>query len=579
MLGVPGVQQAVVTTHEREPGLTELVGYYTDAGRRRRRLARRARPRDPHAPAAATWCRRSSRSSRSFPTLACDKVDRKRLPPPRFPRYVGERREVVAPADEAEAELASSLAEPPRPRGGLRRGRTSSTTSAPTRCCWRSSARACASASGLDVSMKDMYLHPTVRSLAAYARSRAPQPATAPSRSRAPRPARRPAAVRALRRAPAAVLRRLHAARRGGVRRGLRLDRRRARASRGCTCARWCSGSPPSSVLSADPRGPQVELDRPLEGGSDRHLGAGLRALLGRSGKSLRMSPMLLLAGSPVYNLYLRALGARDRAQRRDPDDEPPGLHRSRHDRRRRRDPQERLAARLSRAGRLDRDRPGDDRQPRRRGRGVGARHRHGDSRTTRRLAHASSLHEGQVVPQGAPTTGRRPRRAADELPVVSPKRVRTGAPRLRYGCAQLAGRFAVEGPLLVAGVAALHGRRMRARLGGSLLLYPAGSAVGLAAVATVPRALGRLVEPGRVYPLYGFHYSVAQTITRIGQLALLQQPLRRQLVRRALPARRRRRPQPPSSRPDRTSGCSRRSRCRRCATSARARSSPTGSR
>ena len=223
---------------------------------------------------------------------------------------------------------------------------------------------------------------------------------------------------------------------------------------------------------------------------------------------------MLLLAGSPVYNLYLRALGARVGRNA--------------------------VILTTSLPVCTDLVTIGDDAVIRRNASLLGYRARAGWIETgpvtigsrvivgeasvldigseledDARLAHASSLHEGQVVPAGRTYHGSPAEESGYEFPVVSPKRCGR-ARRAWYSCAQLVGRFAVEGPLLVAGVAAFTVVDASA-VGGSLLLYAGGLAVGLLVVATVPRALGRLIEPGRVYPLYGFHYSVAQTITRTG--------------------------------------------------------------
>jgi non-ribosomal peptide synthetase-like protein len=49
-----------------------------------------------------------------------------------------------------------------------------------------------------------------------------------------------------------------------------------------------------------------------------------------------------------------------------------------------------------------------------------------------------------------------------------------------------------------------------------SLVLFFGALLVALAVMLTVPRLLSRLITPGTVYPLYGFHYAVQQTITRL---------------------------------------------------------------
>nr|WP_229859649.1 Pls/PosA family non-ribosomal peptide synthetase [Streptomyces poonensis] len=49
-----------------------------------------------------------------------------------------------------------------------------------------------------------------------------------------------------------------------------------------------------------------------------------------------------------------------------------------------------------------------------------------------------------------------------------------------------------------------------------SLVLFVGGTAVGAITVFAVPRLLNRMIEPDRVYPLYGFHYGVHRTIIRL---------------------------------------------------------------
>ena len=95
----------------------------------------------------------------------------------------------------------------------------------------------------------------------------------------------------------------------------------------------------------------------------------------------VRRNPLVLFAGSPLYTLYLRALGAKvgrgvvifvhARA----------GLHRPAHHRRRHGHPQGLVHQRLPSPRRLDPDRPDHHRQGRVHRRGDGDRHRHLDGR------------------------------------------------------------------------------------------------------------------------------------------------------------------------------------------------------
>ena len=162
------------------------------------------------------------------------------------------------------------------------------------------------------VSIKDVYRHPTIRSLAAALADAPAAGAARPGTRRTPR--RRAAPARyVLCGAPAVPGLRSCTACLGGlviawgyawisagsgavdvylrsvVFGGARVPRR-LRAARwwpsGCSMGRW------------KPR-------------RDPRLGPGLPALLDRQGADLNANPMLLFAGNPLYVLYLRALGAR----------------------------------------------------------------------------------------------------------------------------------------------------------------------------------------------------------------------------------------------------------------------------
>ena len=49
-----------------------------------------------------------------------------------------------------------------------------------------------------------------------------------------------------------------------------------------------------------------------------------------------------------------------------------------------------------------------------------------------------------------------------------------------------------------------------------SSVLFFGAVLVGLLVVFTVPRVLNLFIKPDKVYPLYGFHYSVHRAITRL---------------------------------------------------------------
>ena len=55
-----------------------------------------------------------------------------------------------------------------------------------------------------------------------------------------------------------------------------------------------------------------------------------------------------------------------------------------------------------------------------------------------------------------------------------------------------------------------------------SVVLFFGAVLVGLLAVGIVPRLLNRFIRPGTVYPLYGFHYGVQRVIARLGRMEFL---------------------------------------------------------
>ncbi|BCK73245.1 hypothetical protein Srufu_071980 [Streptomyces libani subsp. rufus] len=145
-------------------------------------------------------------------------------------------------------------------------------------------------------------------------------------------------------------------------------------------------------------------------------------------------------------------------------------------------------------------------------------------------LGHASSLHSGQVVPDGEHWHGSPAQRTDVDYRVVGP--ARCGALRRTvHSALQLATVLLLYVPLAVGGVGILLAEAPQlsavlepgptALADGSFyvdallvsLLFFAAVPLGLLFQATVPRLLSRTITPGKVYPLYGFHYGVHRLI------------------------------------------------------------------
>jgi len=187
LLQVPGIAQAVVDTYQPQPDVIELVAYYSsrrdtaavDAGR----VYEHLRDRLPGymVPAYAEQLP-------VIPMMASGKADRKHLPAPRGPRRLTTEDDYVAPANAAERTLAELLAT----TLGVERVSVEShffdVLGADSLLMARFNAAIRKHADLSAVSMKDVYLNPTVRRLAAALAEGKParEPASASPASASP---------------------------------------------------------------------------------------------------------------------------------------------------------------------------------------------------------------------------------------------------------------------------------------------------------------------------------------------------------------------------------------------------------
>jgi non-ribosomal peptide synthetase-like protein len=149
-------------------------------------------------------------------------------------------------------------------------------------------------------------------------------------------------------------------------------------------------------------------------------------------------------------------------------------------------------------------------------------------------LGHSSSLHAGQSVPAGEHWHGSPAQRAEVDYLTVEPQNCGT-ARRGVYGLLQLVALLAVYLPLAVGGVSMLiiEVPSVSALLdpetasftslafytyamGASFVLFFGSLLVRLLVVVGVPRLLNRGLQPDRVYRLYGAHYSLHRAISRL---------------------------------------------------------------
>ncbi len=156
-------------------------------------------------------------------------------------------------------------------------------------------------------------------------------------------------------------------------------------------------------------------------------------------------------------------------------------------------------------------------------------------------LGHASSLHRGQSVPACERWHGSPARSTDTNYLRVAPARCGR-LRRARYAAGTLICLLFLYAPLLELGFGLLfhevsslvraldpgvqsgtgaltvRGLLIEA-LAFSVVLFFGGLLVGLLAVGTLPRLLSVFVKPDTVYPLYGFRYSVHRAIAGLGRL------------------------------------------------------------
>ncbi|MGW4600645.1 Pls/PosA family non-ribosomal peptide synthetase [Streptomyces sp. NPDC004457] len=149
-------------------------------------------------------------------------------------------------------------------------------------------------------------------------------------------------------------------------------------------------------------------------------------------------------------------------------------------------------------------------------------------------LGHSSALHSGQAVPAGERWHGSPAEPAQVDYVRVPPVRCGT-VRRTWYGVVMLLQTVFLYLPLTLGGVYMFFtevpaiGERLDPRtavltrpelipdaLGISLALFCGYLVLGLVVLCTVPRLLGLFVKPDRVYPLYGFHYTLHRAAARM---------------------------------------------------------------
>jgi non-ribosomal peptide synthetase-like protein len=149
-------------------------------------------------------------------------------------------------------------------------------------------------------------------------------------------------------------------------------------------------------------------------------------------------------------------------------------------------------------------------------------------------LGHTSSLHTGQAVPDGERWHGSPAQRTEVDYRAVAPTDCGT-LRRAVYTVLQLLNVLFLYLPVAIGGVGMLFAAvpQFKALLGSgplaftswtfygdalaaSFVLFFGTVLVGLLLMVTVPRVLNLVIKPDKVYRLYGFHYGIHRTIARM---------------------------------------------------------------
>jgi non-ribosomal peptide synthetase-like protein len=531
LMRLPGIGLAAVTTYEPQPGVVELAGYYTlrdqAAAPGRQAIYGYLRNHLPRHMVPAYL-----EELLAIPLLPDGKADRKHLPEPASSGRLQVSRAYVAPATSGEKALAGALAE----LLGLEQVSVDSqffddlglSSLLVAHFCARARERA----ESPPLSVKDVYQHPTVRSLAAAVTEPPPVPGGA-ARQPGPGEVSRAGTAQYVACGALQLLAFLASVFLGA-------------AVLACGFS-WISGSAGWAGLYLRSLGFSAGAflllcslpilakwtligrwkPREIKVWSLPYLRFWLVKTL------VQANPLALFTGSPVYPLYLRALGAK-------------------------------IGRRVVIFSRhvpvcTDMLTIGDDTVIRRQSWFTGYRAMAGVIQTGpvsigrealagehtvldigtsvgngSQLGHTSCLYESQAIPDGQRWHGSPAQRTDVDYRRVDP--VRCGSlRRAAYGTVQLASLIFVIMPLAIgAAVAALTklpavlslaslgagGLTMASLYQDGLILssvlFAGAILIGAGVVVTIPRVLRRFITPGRTYPLYGLRHWVHRTVRRL---------------------------------------------------------------
>jgi non-ribosomal peptide synthetase-like protein len=528
LLEVPGIAQAVVATHSPEPGALELAAYYTlrkdTAGLDHEQVYGHMRGRLPGYMVPAYL-----QQLDVIPMTPGNKADRGSLPAPRSSRRRAAAHAEAAPATPVERGLAEVLAGVVGVDGVSVRSDVFDDLGANSLLLARFCARVRERPDLPSLSLKDVYLHRTIADLAAALPDARPAPA--PPAETAPPAARQASTAQYVLCGALQLL----------VFLGY------------CCLDAFVLDDGVGWILNGD--GLLTIYLRSVAFGAVGFLILSTTPvlakwlLIGRWKRQeiplwslayirfwavktlIRLNPLMLFAGSPLYVLYLRALGASIGPGATIFSRHPPvctDLLTVGEGAVIRKDSY--FNCYRARAGRIE---TGPVIVGERAYVGEAAVLDIGSALGNRaQLGHGSCLHAGQAIPEGQHWHGSPARPTTLDYDTVDPMD-RGRLRRARFTVLQLLGVLLVYVPLLLAGSdgvnalltsgpPALSGLTSYGdELGATFVLYVGGLLAGLVLVLTVPRVLVRILCTDTVYPLYGFHYSLQRMIARLTNFRL----------------------------------------------------------
>jgi non-ribosomal peptide synthetase-like protein len=190
LLQLPQIGQAVVHTYESEPGAVELVAYYAlKQGASELPPAEISETLRKHLPGYMVPAYLEQLPI--IPMTASNKADRKNLPPPKGARFTAGRNEFVAPRTEVEEALAETLGKVMKVERVSVRDHFFHDLGAHSLLMARFCSEIRQRLNLPAVSIRDVYLHPTIESLARHLGSSQEESAVRPER----KPLRIPSAL------------------------------------------------------------------------------------------------------------------------------------------------------------------------------------------------------------------------------------------------------------------------------------------------------------------------------------------------------------------------------------------------